>query len=133
MPQFYADMWHILLRYSRLGSSSICGTLLSSDATQHISKLSLSLNTGSSVSISISRLTSESMHDTNEKSVFYIEVICSPLSELVLVVNSFNSSFVRLTRPTLPVSSHVAQNVVSSILMTIDVAFKDEDRQKLTA
>ena len=136
MPKFYVDMWHILLWYKRLRSSSICGTLLSSEVIQHISNPSLNLNARSSVSISISRLTPDSTHDTNENGVFFnIEVICLPLSEPALVVNSFNSAYVRLTTPTLPVSSHVARNVVSSILITIgcDLKTKVWRKRKLTA
>ena len=60
------------------------------------------------------------MYDTNENGVYLTsKVICLPLSERVLVVNSSNSAFVKLTTPTLPVSSHVARNVVSPILITI--------------
>ena len=55
------------------------------------------------------------------------------LSEPVLVVNSFISAFIMLTIPTLPVSSHVARNMVSFILTTVRWIFKNEVWQKLTA
>ena len=52
----------------------------------------------------------------------------------MLLVNSFNPAFVRLTTPTLPVSSHVARNVVSSILITIgwDLETRFDRKKKKT-
>jgi hypothetical protein len=125
---FQFDVWHILpcRRYSL-----ICCNFFSSNEMQCIPNFNLRLKptSPSFVSIMKSCLTS----DTNTcmipiRTMFIdIEVTSSPLWKpgAMLVMNSSNLAFDRWIRPKLPVSSHVAKRMASSLIILIHLENKE--------